>query len=239
MSHIAPESDRPDRLADIWKRGLVFILLCAGLGIVVSSDALHSMLLRLLAAAETIIAAHPVWGTLFIVVFAAVAAMLAFVSSAVIVPVTVYTWGEPLSMLLLWAGWTLGGICAYGVGRFLGRPVVTFLISGSALARFEDRFSTHAPFGLVLLFQLALPSEVPGYVLGIVRYKFAKFVVALGLAEFPFAVTTVYLGASFVERRMFVLLGVGAATLLFSAWAFYQLQKRLAAQATPYRKEVR
>jgi len=232
MSQLAPVSDPPGRLATIWRPGLVFLLLCAGLGIVMSSDTLHAVLLRLLAAAESTIAAHPVWGVLFIVVFAALSAMLAFVSSAVIVPVTVYTWGEPLSMLLLWAGWTLGGVCAYGVGRFLGRPVVRFLISRSALARFErfeDRVSTHTPFGLVLLFQLALPSEVPGYVLGIVRYRFAKFVVALGLAEFPFAVATVYLGASFVERRTFLLLGVGAATLLFSAWAFHALQKRLAA----------
>lgn len=229
MSRTAPESERPDRLAIAWRRGLIFAVLCTGLAIVVSSDALHSVLLRFLTAAEPIITAHPVWGTSLIVLFAALSAMLAFVSTAVVVPLAVYTWGEPLSMLLVWTGWTLGGICSYGVGRLLGRPVVTSLTSSAALARFEDRISTHAPFSLVLLFQLALPSEVPGYVLGLVRYKFPKYVAALGLAELPFAVATVYLGASFLERRTFVLLGLGAAGALFSAWAFHTLQKRLSA----------
>ena len=140
----------------------------------------------------------------------------------------VYTWGEPLSLLLLWTGWALGGICSYGIGRSFGRQVVTALTSGAALA-YGDQASRNAPFGLVLLFPLGLPSEVPGYVLGLVRYDFAKYVLAAGLAELPYAVATVYLGASVLERRIPVLLGLGAAVTLFSTWAFYTLHKRLSA----------
>ena len=51
----------------------------------------------------------------------------------------------------------------------------------------------------------------------------------LGLAELPYAVATVYLGASVLERRIPVLLGLGAAVALFSTWAFYTLHKRLSA----------
>lgn len=40
---------------------------------------------------------------------------------------------------------------------------------------------------------------------------------------------TVYLGASVLERRIPVLLGLGAAVALFSTWAFYILHKRLSA----------
>jgi len=222
-----PKWGETDRLAAACKRALVPVLLCAALAIVASSDALYSGLLWLLTSAEAIIKTHPVSGILLFVVFAALSAMLAFVSAAVITPVAIHTWGEPLSMLLLWSGWTLGGVCAYGVGRFLGRPAVTSLTSTAALARWEDRISTRAPFGLVLLFQVALPSEVPGYVLGLLRYRFAKYVLALALAELPYAVTTIYLGASFIERRIPAFLGLGIVVVLFSVWAFYTLQKRL------------
>jgi uncharacterized membrane protein YdjX (TVP38/TMEM64 family) len=78
---------------------------------------------------------------------------------------------------------------------------------------------------------MALPSEVPGYLLGLVRYRFAKFVTALSLAELPFALATIYLGASFIERRALVFLAVGALVVVFSVWTFYRLQKRLAEAA--------
>lgn len=216
---------RPIRLG-AWRRALLLALLVAALALVTSSDTLHSILLRLLTAAEAIIAAHPIWGASLFVLLSALSAMLAFLSTAVIVPVAVYTWGEPLSLLLLWTGWALGGICSYGIGRSLGRQVVTALTSGAALA-YGDQISRKAPFGLVFLFQLGLPSEIPGYVLGLVRYQFSKYVLALGLAELPYAVATVYLGASILERRIPVLLGLGAAVALLSTWAFHTLHKRL------------
>lgn len=227
MRRRPPGSARPGRLG-AWRRGLLLALLVAALALAISSDTLHSILLRLLTAAGAIIEAHPIWGASLFVLLSALSAMVAFLSTAVIVPVAVYTWGEPLSLLLLWTGWALGGIFSYGIGRSLGRQVVTALTSGAALA-YGDRISRNAPFGLVLLFQLGLPSEIPGYVLGLLRYEFAKYVLALGLAELPYAVATVYLGASVLERDIPVLLGLGAAVALLSTWAFYTLHKRLSA----------
>lgn len=187
------------------------------------------MLLRLLSTTNAIIDAHPVGGVSLFVLLSALSAMLAFFSTAVFVPIAIHAWGEYLSIFLLWAGWLLGGIGSYGVGRFLGRPMVRTLTSGNTLARFEHRISNRAPFALVLLFQLALPSEVPGYLLGLLKYKFLKYVLALGIGELPYAVGTVYLGVSFVERRTAALLGLGVAGVLLIAWAFHTFQKRLSA----------
>jgi uncharacterized membrane protein YdjX (TVP38/TMEM64 family) len=216
--------------AAVWGRALVVVLLCAGLAVVASSDALHSLLLRFLSVAEAAIVSHPVWGATLFVVFAALSAMLAFVSSAVIVPVAVYTWGEAISMLLLWAGWILGGVCAYTLSRYLGRPVVATLLPGDKFVRFAEQISSRTPLSLVLLFQLAVPSEVPGYVLGLAGYPFLKYIFVLSIGELPFVVGTIYLGASFVERRIMLLLAIGAAGAVFSAWAFYTLRKRLLAE---------
>lgn len=216
------------RLPTATRRALAVLLVAAGLALVASSDAIHAWLIGFLPTAETIIRRRPMLGATIFVLFSALAAMLAFVSSAVIVPVGVYVWGKTTSMLLLWAGWILGGVCAYSISRYLGRPVVKALRAGPALARYENRISHRTPFGLVLLFQLAVPSEVPGYLFGLVRYTFWKYLAALALAELPYAVATIYLGASFIERRTYVLVGVGVAVAAFSGWALYTLHRRFA-----------
>ncbi len=208
-------------------RSLVFILIVAALAIVASQDVLYDAVLRLLAAAQTIITGHPVAGAVLFVALAAISAMLAFVSSAVLVPVAVYVWGASLCAVLLWIGWILGGLCAYIIGRYLGQPVVKRLTSRHTLARYQHRLSSHTPFGFVLLFQLALPSEIPGYVLGMASYPLTRYLVALAAAELPYVLGTVFLGEGLVQRRMTLLLAVGAGSILLSVLAWRSLQRRL------------
>ena len=221
-------TESKDRSVLVRKRVASLILLCIGLALIVSSDFLHQTLLRLVEAGKAVIDISPTLGMFGFVVLAAASAVLAFFSSAVLVPVAVETWGNALSFFLLWGGWWLGGMCTYGLGRSLGRSLVLHMISAEALTRFETRITRRAPFGLVLLFQLALPSEVPGYVLGLARYSFAKFLVALGLAELPYAVATIYLGESVLQRRIPVLLTICLGGALLGVWALRTLQKRLA-----------
>jgi uncharacterized membrane protein YdjX (TVP38/TMEM64 family) len=184
-------------------------------------------LISVLDASDTLIAENPALGAAVFVALAAASAMLAFMSVAVILPVAVFTWGEPLSILLLWIGWILGGACSYGIGRFLGRAVVRWLTAENTLQRIETHISAMTPFGVVLLFQLALPSEIPGAVLGLVRYRFSRFLLALALVELLYAVAMVQLGASFVNRRAGVIVALGIAVVLVSVVAFSQLRKRI------------
>jgi uncharacterized membrane protein YdjX (TVP38/TMEM64 family) len=211
----------------VWRRAAILVFAFVVLAAAASSDALHAALLDVLQATEQLVARRPVVGASVFIAFAALSAMLAFVSIAFIVPVAVYAWGEPLSLLFLWVGWILGGCCTYGIGRHLGRAVVRWLMADAALHRVEYRVQRGSPFILVLLFQLALPSEIPGYLLGLVRYSFPKYLLALGLAELPYTVGTVYLGASFVEGRGGVVLAVGIATVALSITAFYVMRKVL------------
>jgi uncharacterized membrane protein YdjX (TVP38/TMEM64 family) len=183
----------------------------------------------MLAASEQVIIGHPVLGASSFVLLAAISAMLAFVSSVVLVPVAVHAWGEPITVLLLWVGWMVGGLSAYAIGRLLGRPVVSLLVSRAAIERYENRVSKRTPFRLVLLFQLALPSEMPGYLLGLARYDLLKYLLALGLAELPFAIGTVSLSVGLVERRTALLLGLAVAGALVGLWALRALHARLSA----------
>jgi uncharacterized membrane protein YdjX (TVP38/TMEM64 family) len=206
----------------------------AGLGVLAlvvlaSSAQLHGWLVAFLPSVESLIRAQPLLGATVFVVFAALSAMLAFVSSAVIVPVGIFVWGKGVSMGLLLLGWVLGGVCAYALSRSLGRAAARTLVPAATLERYESRVSRQAPFGLVLLFQLAVPSEIPGYLLGLARYDFRKYLAAVTLAELPYAVATVYLGESFLERRFLVMILVGAAITAFSGWTLALLHRRLRA----------
>lgn len=211
-----------------WLRSVILVILCAGLALLASSDDLYAVLVRTLDAAAKLIDERPVAGAVFFVVLSGLSAMLAFVSSSVLVPVALYAWGKAACMLLLWVGWTLGGMATYAIGRYLGRPVVESLLPAGTLERYEDRIPERPPFGLLVLFQLAMPSEVPGYVLGLLRQPFRRYLAALAIAEAPYAIGTVYLGSSFLDRRLPLLIGLGAAGALLMAISVRALHRRLA-----------
>lgn len=208
-------------------RALGLLLVFAAAAVLLTIEPLHDALLRLLAAAEPVIAAHPVVGMLVFVLLSALSAMVAFFSAALLVPVAVYGWGEPATMILLWLGWLLGGLCAYAVGSGLGRPLLATMGATRLLAFYHERLPAQVPFVLVLLLQLALPSEIPGYLFGLLRVRLRTYLPALALAEIPFAVGTVLVGESVVEQRGGMLLLLGAVGAAISLYALLLLRRRL------------
>ena len=200
---------------------------------VLMSEGGYRLVQTVLEDAERLAVARPVASMMLIVLFSALAAMLAFVSSWVVVPFAVFTWGPAVSFALLWIGWLLGGATTYAIGRFLGRPTVRWLVPADTLARYEQRFVRHMPFYVVLLIQLALPSEVPGYFLGIVRYSFARYLAALGLVELVNGVVTVYLGEGLVQRRVVPVLAGLTLLALITLAAVSVLRGRLETEHRP------
>ncbi|HUP47472.1 MAG TPA: VTT domain-containing protein [Thermoanaerobaculia bacterium] len=211
------------------KRRIIGLVVVVGIAVALTaSDTLHEMVRMILDRAAAVIAGHPLLGKVLFVALSTLSAMLAFVSSAVVVPVAVFTWGRTTTLVLLWGSWLLGGIFAYLLGRTLGRRVLSWFVAGDRIDYYASRISAGADFVTILLFQLALPSEVPGYVLGAARYRFLRYVAALAIAELPFAVGAVYLGEGFIRRDYRLLIGFGIAGVAFSAIAFYRLHRRLA-----------
>lgn len=212
-----------------WRRLLILALAVLALVLIASADSLHAMMLSLTDRAMPLMQSHSAWGAVVFVLLSALSAMLAFFSSAVMVPVAVQVWGTWGTIGLLWLGWIVGGILAYTLARIAGRPLVARLVKTTLLDRYETRLSDHAPLGLVILFQLGLPSELPGYLLGLVRYSPFRYLLALGIAELPWAVVTVLLGTSLIERRVPVLIALGGVAAMLSGLAFVALHRRLRA----------
>ena len=199
-------------------RALAVVLACAAAAALLSVDAVYAALQRLLLAAEPLIAAHPLVGAVAFVALAALSAVLAFFSSALLVPAAVFTWGQWLTGALLWLGWWLGGLFAYTVGRSLRRSTAAHEGAPGRFAAYLPASTQTLGFPLVLLWQLVLPSEIPGYVCGWLRVPRRTYLAAVAVAELPYAVGAVLVGETVVQRHTgwLLALGVLAAVLVYA-----------------------
>ena len=210
-----------------WARAAAFLLICAALALLLSVDGVYADLQRALSAAEPLIAAHPYLGAVVFVVFAAVSAILAFFSSALLLPAAVFTWGNTVTFCLLWLGWLLGGLCTYALGRGLHRSQGNARGISGQFDFYRQRAPDEVTFVLVLLLCLALPSEIPGYLCGYLRVRLRTYFAALAVAELPYAVGAVLLGDGVVNRKIVWLVVCGLAGAALSLYALRTLHQRL------------
>ena len=189
-------------------------------GLVTASDTLHDRAAEVVSLAEGAIAQSPLLGMSVFVLLAMVSAMVAFFSVAVLTPIAISAWGTGVCLALLWLGWFLGGIVAFAIGRFFGRAVVSAILGEDKVVYWETQVSERTRFVHILLFQAVVPSEIPGYLLGILRYRFVLYLAALGITELPYAIATVYLGESFLqgESMIFILLGIAVIAVAAILW---------------------
>jgi uncharacterized membrane protein YdjX (TVP38/TMEM64 family) len=125
-----------------YRRLVILVVALMVAALLALSPEIHRQIVTLLALAEPIIEAHPVWGAVVFTAISALGAILVFVSSWLLVPLGVQAWGPVGCFVLLWAGWFLGGIATYSVGRYLGRPS-----SGGCFQPVITRMRTHSGAG--------------------------------------------------------------------------------------------
>ena len=225
-----------DRLARQHRRRfLILLAVVLAATLVAASEPLHRAIRSILALAQPVIEQHVVLGAVVFVLLSGLSAMVVFFSTAILTPIAIEAYGRTMTVVLLWLGWILGGLTAYAIGRVFGRRVVSWFVDPRRLRDYEGRAQSAVSFRHVLLFQLAVPSEIPGYVFGLAGYRFRTFAPAMALGELPFAIGAVYLGASFLNRNYVLLFAVGSAGVLLSWLAFRRAAKmwRAATVATP------
>ena len=210
-----------------WERAVVVVLICAAVALLLSVDWVYENLQRALSAAEPLISGHPYLGAVVFVLLAAISAIFAFFSSALLLPAAVFAWGNTVTLGLLWLGWLLGGVCTYALGRELRRPRAKASRTSSRFDFYLQRAPGEVTFALVLLLHLALPSEIPGYLCGYLGVRFRSYVAALALAELPYAVGAVLLGESAVNRQIGWLVAFGLIGAAFSVYALRVLHRKL------------
>lgn len=216
------------------RKVVLAVLLIAGVVVLGRSEQAQALMESVVAyAAEFIRRYPPALGMAVFVVFSALSAMLAFFSSAALVPVVTQVWGAGTCMALLWLGWVLGGAGAYALGRRYGERIGRHLVDARALKRYRREVSRETRPWMLLLLQLALPSEVPGYLAGTVRYPFHVYAGIVAAAEIPYALGTVFLGESFLDQNVALFAGILVVGLLASSAALYTLHRRMHARREP------
>ena len=214
-------------------RALVLLLLVAAAVAAAASEPVHRLTGVVIAWVNEVLGSHAVAGAVVFVLLSAASAMVVFFSAAVVTPVAVTVFGPLATLLLLGLGWILGGATSYAIGRFLGHRVAGWFVSSERLRAYEARAARLVTFRHVLLFQLAVPSEIPGYVLGLAGCRFRPFLFGVALAELPFAAGAVYLGESFLRRKYVALVALGLAGVAWSWFAVRTLAARWAAAGEP------
>lgn len=220
------------------RRLMILLAAVVVAALLASSVGIHQQIVALLALAEPVIAAHPVWGAVIFTGLSALGAILVFVSSWVLVPLGVAAWGPVWCFVLLWTGWFLGGVVTYSVGRYLGRPMVRRLLPEPIIARYEGRIPVGGRFLPALLVTVSVPSDIAGYFFGLVRYPAGVYLTALGIGEIPYGLGTVLLTDAFLQRRLSLLLGLAGVTGLVTL-LLWRRHARRAQQVPPSFSEER
>jgi len=198
-SPLPPSADQPPHRRRWWcwlTFGATVLIVAFAAGAPIIRDQLAAAIVW----AQGIMSENRIWGAVLFAAFSALSAMLAFASSAMLVPPATLVWGTAGTFLLLWSGWLLGAALAFGIGR-AGQPLLKHTGYGDKLEKYQKYVSTRMRFWVVLLFCVAIPSEIPGYLFGSMRYPFVKFIAAMAIAESCYALAAVFAGESLLVNR--------------------------------------
>lgn len=166
------------------------------------------------------IVAHEFLGATVFIIFAALSAVLSPFSSIPTIPLAVAVWGQELTLLFLVCGWFIGSVASYLIGHHGLHDVYKKVFPVKKIEKYRNQLSEHSEFMLVVLFRLAVPSEIVGLVLGSVRYDFPKYLVATLITEIPFAVISVYASEAFVLKdpvQLVIWFSVGFSILVIAS----------------------
>lgn len=197
---------------------LIVIIVVLAVGFWYSRGLQHSFD-NAVSAVEAYITEHQILGIGAFTGLAALSAMLSPFSSVPLVPFAVAIWGKALTLLFLLSGWLLGGALTYVIGRYAFYALLGHLIPFEKIEAYRKKIPPDSEFLIVVFFRVISPADLPGYVLGSVRYNFGKYMLATLIAETFLAVVTVFASQAFIAQNPveLILWVLGATALVISA----------------------
>lgn len=193
-----------------------------------SSLTLQNIFYETISRIKNYIIFYPFTGIVIFICLAVFSAMFSPFSSAPLVPIAITIWGDIFTIVLLLIGWLIGGSFTYLIGYYLNHPFVSrFYSLNKKVNYYRRRLSQQTEFLIVLLFRFSMPAEIPGYVLGIIRYDFLKYFLATFISEAFFAIITVYASEIFLEQKPFLFILVISIVFLIISMMFYFLRRKL------------
>ncbi|MBU1160119.1 VTT domain-containing protein [Patescibacteria group bacterium] len=205
----------------------VFIAIAVVAVFLYFSVSLRELFLEYVVAIGDYLQKNKTLGAIIFVAISALSVLISPFSSVPLVPSAIMAWGNFLTFGLLIAGWMIGAIFAYLIGSFSRKKIIARFVSLEKIEYYKQKISARSQFFLVLLFRLAIPSEVAGYTLGIVQYNFNKYIIATFLSEVPFAFFTIYLGSVLISGRIPLFIGVVILGIILFFLPYRYFQKKI------------
>ena len=108
-----------------------------------------------------------------------------------------------MTLLYVMSGSLLGASVAYIIGAQAIYRLMKWFVPAKKIKKYRDVINDRSSFLVIELFFLAMPAEIPGYVLGAGKYTYWKFILAAAIAYLLLVVVTVVatMYLSFVRRR--------------------------------------
>lgn len=200
---------------------LLFALLAIFALVVWSSITLQEILFNSIETLTIFARNHYFVGTAFFIFLTALSSLLSPFSSVPLVPISVAIWGGGPTVVFLMTGWMIGAIASYFLGVAVDKSLLQHLANVEKVNYYKEKIAAHSNFYAVLIFRLALPAEITGYSLGILRYHFGKYLLAVFLSELPFALLAVFSGQALLEKDFLIF----SAVVLFSIGLVFLLLK--------------
>ena len=165
---------------------------------------------------------HKFAGIFIFLLLSAFSALLSPLSSLPLIPSAMVAWGQGWTLFFLLFGWMIGGVLGWVIGNVAGQKVIRKYSSFEKIEYYKNKLSTKKQFWIVLVFRLAVPSEITGFTLGILKYNFRKYLIATFISELPFAFLAVYSGIALVDGDIFIFIILVFFTLIIiSAMSLY------------------
>lgn len=156
---------------------------------------------------------------------AVVSTLVSPFSSVALVPFAIELWGTLTTLILLLMGWIVGGMIAYYLGKHVAYKILRIILP-SSFEFYSRQVSKKTKFWMALLFRAATPSEI-GYLFGIIKYDFSKYLLATIISEIPYAILAVYVSNALIAKNVLIFLSLGLLLLAIMITSLYFLHKKL------------
>ena len=172
---------------------------------------------------------------LSILIFIGLSAAMTMISSFIRVlpiPIALILWGNTPALLYLLVGWLIGDALSYAIGYSAGNPIIKKFVALDKIDYYREKIPPRAQFKLILFFVTAMPAEIPNYVLGSIRYDFAKYFIATVFSELIYAYLSVRTGQALVQQNFIIFAIAVALLLVLFSYSYYLFNKYLKHQKT-------
>lgn len=156
-----------------------------------------------------------VWGPLAFIGALIAAVVLAPVTVVPLIPLAGSVFGPFWAGVLSVIGWTLGAIAAYLLARYIGKPIVKYIVPLESIEKFEARLSGQATFWGLVALRIVVPVDVLSFAVGLfTRMPLYPYALATLIGVTPFSFIFSYGGTALAEGSIGRLVTISVVGLL-------------------------